>query len=92
MEDLGSASVAQPFIQETRDSQDSEAGSKARTVSTHVLVPEEQADRLRQLSRTTRVAQSEYLREAVEDLLAKYDRLNDDDSNDPTDPEGSASA
>lgn len=43
-------------------------------VSTHVLVPEEQVAKLRELSRRTRVAQSEYLREAVEDLLAKYGR------------------
>ena len=43
-------------------------------VSTHVLVPEEQAQKLRELSRRTRIAQSEYLREAVEDLLSKYGR------------------
>ncbi len=49
------------------------------TVSTHVLVPEDQANRLRELSRRTRVAQSEYLREAVDDLLGKYDsKLNED--------------
>ncbi|SEU28764.1 ribbon-helix-helix domain-containing protein [Stigmatella erecta] len=41
-------------------------------VSTHVLVAEEQVQKLRELSRRTRIAQSEYLREAVEDLLAKY--------------------
>lgn len=41
-------------------------------VSTHVLVPDVQAERLRELSRKTRVAQSEYLREAVDDLLGKY--------------------
>jgi hypothetical protein len=43
-------------------------------VSTHVLVSEDQVQRLRELSRRTRVAQSEYLREAVEDLLNKYGR------------------
>jgi hypothetical protein len=42
------------------------------TVSTHVLVAEEQVVKLRELSRRTRVAQSEYLREAVDDLLNKY--------------------
>ena len=42
------------------------------TVSTHVLVPEEDVRRLRALSARTRVAQSDYLREAVEDLLKKY--------------------
>ncbi len=42
------------------------------TVSTHVLVPEEDVRRLRALSARTRVAQSDYVREAVEDLLRKY--------------------
>ena len=42
------------------------------TVSTHVLVPEEDLRRLRALPARTRVAQSDYLREAVEDLLKKY--------------------
>lgn len=41
-------------------------------VSTHVLVPEQQVARLRELSKRTRIHQSEYLREAVDDLLAKY--------------------
>jgi hypothetical protein len=44
-------------------------------VSTHVLVPEEQAEKLRELSRKTRVAQSEYLREAVDDVLEKYAKV-----------------
>jgi hypothetical protein len=47
---------------------------EADVVSTHVLVAEEQVHKLRELSRRTRIAQSEYLREAVEDLLAKYGR------------------
>lgn len=46
--------------------------SDEKVVSTHVLVAEEQVTRLRELSRRTRVAQSEYLREAVDDLLVKY--------------------
>lgn len=46
--------------------------SKGEVVSTHVLVSEDQVEALRELSRRTRVAQSEYLREAVDDLLAKY--------------------
>jgi hypothetical protein len=50
------------------------APKEPEVVSTHVLVPEDQVDRLRELSRRTRVAQSEYLREAVEDLLIKYGR------------------
>jgi hypothetical protein len=44
-------------------------------VSTHVLVAEQQVEKLRELSRRTRVAQSEYLREAVDDLLVKYEKL-----------------
>ena len=43
-----------------------------QSVSTHVLISQEQVLRLRELSRRTRVAQSEYLREAVNDLLVKY--------------------
>lgn len=49
----------------------------ARPVSTHVLVSEQHLGRLRQLAHTTRVAQSEYLREAVDDLLAKYGRRDE---------------
>ncbi len=41
-------------------------------VATHVLIPVTVAERLRDLSRQTRVTQSEYLREAVADLLVKY--------------------
>lgn len=48
-------------------------------VSTHVLVEHEKIDQLRELSRRTRIAQSEYLREAVDDLLSKYNRLKDDE-------------
>jgi hypothetical protein len=43
-----------------------------KPVSTHVLVDEGEVQRLRELSKRTRVAQSEYLREAVDDLLEKY--------------------
>jgi hypothetical protein len=46
--------------------------ARSEVVSTHVLVSEDQVEKLRQLSLRTRVAQSEYLREAVDDLLAKY--------------------
>lgn len=46
--------------------------SAPEVVSTHVLVPETQVERLRQLARKTRIAQSEYLREAVDNLLSKY--------------------
>ena len=48
------------------------ASLETESVSTHVLVDAEQLARLRELARRTRIAQSEYLREAVDDLLAKY--------------------
>ena len=54
-------------------------GKTADVVSTHVLVPEHQVERLRELSKRTRIAQSEYLREAVDDLLSKYGRLDKND-------------
>ncbi len=41
-------------------------------VATHVLVPVSTAEKLRELSKKTRITQSEFLREAVEDLLKKY--------------------
>ncbi len=41
-------------------------------VATHVLIPMEIAQKLRDLAKQTRVTQSEYLREAVNDLLGKY--------------------
>jgi len=53
-------------------SEEQQKPNSTSPISTHVLVPEEQLIRLRDLSRRTRVAQSEYLREAVDDLLAKY--------------------
>jgi len=37
-----------------------------------VRLPPDLASRLRQLARATRIRQSDYLREAVSDLLAKY--------------------
>jgi hypothetical protein len=52
-----------------------EVPSAEETVSTHVLVGQDEVSKLRELSRRTRVAQSEYLREAVDDLLTKYDHL-----------------
>ena len=45
---------------------------ESEEVATHVLVPMSVAEQLRSLSRRTRVTQSEYLREAVADLLRKY--------------------
>ncbi|MHB8874309.1 MAG: ribbon-helix-helix domain-containing protein [Myxococcaceae bacterium] len=49
-------------------------GKTPEAVSTHVLVEENQVAKLRELSRRTRIAQSEYLREAVDDVLGKYGR------------------
>ncbi len=43
-----------------------------KEVATHVLVPEEYAEKLRRLAAKTRINQSEFLREAVDDLLTKY--------------------
>lgn len=52
-----------------------EDGEKEKdVVSTHVLVAEDHVEKLRVLSRRTRIAQSEYLREAVDDLLTKYNK------------------
>lgn len=41
-----------------------------------IRLPPMLADRLRRLARTTRVRQSDYLREAVSDLLSKYEHLD----------------
>lgn len=48
--------------------------AEKEVVSTHVLVEQEKVEQLRELSKRTRIAQSEYLREAVDDLLHKYNR------------------
>lgn len=40
-----------------------------------VRLPPNLADQLRQLARETRIRQSDYLREAVADLIAKYRHL-----------------
>lgn len=40
-----------------------------------IRLPPMLADQLRQLARATRIRQSDYLREAVSDLLAKYGRV-----------------
>lgn len=45
-----------------------------RLTSMLIRLPPALADALRELSRETRVRQSDYLREAVRDLLAKYGR------------------
>lgn len=73
MQDIQSASA----VAEAGLTAPGAAEDKKDVVSTHVLVPEEQVEKLRELSRRTRIAQSEYLREAVEDLLSKYGRKPD---------------
>ncbi|MBI5070683.1 MAG: ribbon-helix-helix domain-containing protein [Deltaproteobacteria bacterium] len=40
-----------------------------------IRLPPVLADQLRQLARATRIRQSDYLREAVSDLLSKYQHL-----------------
>ena len=45
-----------------------------------IRLPPTLADQLRDLARATRIRQSEYLREAVADLLAKYRHLHEDRS------------
>ncbi len=49
-----------------------------RLTSVVFRLPREKLDALKELSRSTRIRQSEYLREAISDLLCKYeDRLVD---------------
>jgi len=48
------------------------SSNPARLEPMLVRLPPELASRLRRLARATRIRQSDYLREAVSDLLAKY--------------------
>jgi predicted DNA-binding protein len=41
-----------------------------------IRLPPHLADRLRRLARATRIRQSDYLREAVSDLLTKYGHVS----------------
>ncbi len=70
--------AAVPVTESTSD-RDLIIKSEREVVSTHVLVEQEKVEKLRELSKRTRIAQSEYLREAVDDLLNKYDRKPEDD-------------
>ena len=75
------ASASPPTTEATQASNDSHGPETPEAVvSTHVLVPVEQVHKLRELARRTRIHQSEYLREAVEDLLAKYVRSDESGS------------
>ena len=72
MHDLNGVSIVNP---DPRPAEAQALGTRGEdVVSTHVLVAEEQVEKLRELSRRTRVAQSEYLREAIDDLLSKYEQ------------------
>jgi predicted DNA-binding protein len=52
--------------------------TQPRLTSVVFRLSREKLDALKDLSRTTRIRQSEYLREAISDLLTKYeDRLVD---------------
>lgn len=64
---------------ETSTEREHLAKPSKEVVSTHVLVEQDKVEKLRELSKRTRIAQSEYLREAVDDLLTKYDRKPEDD-------------
>ncbi|MBX7117282.1 MAG: ribbon-helix-helix domain-containing protein [Myxococcaceae bacterium] len=69
MQEMNAVSAVPTIETNTPAQVDSE---KTDVVSTHVLVAEDQFEKLKELSRRTRIAQSEYLREAVDDLLEKY--------------------
>ncbi len=53
-------------------------GSTSRLEPMLVRLPPSLAGQLRELARTTRIRQSDYLREAVADLLVKYNHLRAD--------------
>ncbi len=74
MDDQTQSLVSEP----QSESLSSQAAKRNEVVSTHVLVREEQVQRLKDLSRRTRIHQSDYLREAVEDLLVKYGKAADE--------------
>lgn len=46
----------------------------ARLVSLVFRIPRTHLEQIKELSQQTRIRQSEYLREAIEDLLVKYTR------------------
>jgi predicted transcriptional regulator len=52
-----------------------EEATSTRLEPVLVRLPPRLADQLRQLARATRIRQSDYLREAVADLIAKYSDL-----------------
>ena len=52
------------------------ASSTSRLEPMLIRLPPHLADQLRRLARATRIRQSDYLREAVSDLLAKYGHVS----------------
>ncbi|HZI05209.1 MAG TPA: ribbon-helix-helix domain-containing protein [Archangium sp.] len=74
MQDASASPMSTEVTPASADSNGPDASESV--VSTHVLVPIEQVHKLRELARRTRIHQSEYLREAVEDLLSKYGKAN----------------
>lgn len=56
---------------------ESSQASQSRLEPMLIRLPPAFATELRNLARRTRIRQSDYLREAVADLLAKYGRLPD---------------
>ncbi len=46
---------------------------KGRQAQTSIYLPVEMLERLQQLSKRSRISMAAYLREAVEDLLKKYE-------------------
>ena len=76
MQDASASPMSPEVTPASADSNGPDASESV--VSTHVLVPIEQVHKLRELARRTRIHQSEYLREAVEDLLAKYVRSSNE--------------
>jgi Ribbon-helix-helix domain len=51
--------------------------SQPRLASVVFRLQRDRLEAIKELSRTTRIRQSEYLREAIGDLLAKYDERLD---------------
>jgi hypothetical protein len=74
MQDASASPMSSEVTPASADSNGPDASESV--VSTHVLVPIEQVHKLRELARRTRIHQSEYLREAVEDLLSKYGKAS----------------
>ncbi len=76
---IGTRSIEAPHDAHRTTSSPEVGDDKGDVVSTHVLVAQAEVDKLRELSKRTRIAQSEYLREAVDDLLTKYHKGQGDE-------------